>query len=66
VVDAKRSIADAMRQLRGRSLDARVAELKSILPLADDAEKDVIIAKINKLTEEKRVLGVPRWGAVRR
>ncbi len=66
VVDAKRSIADAMRQLRGRSLDARVAELKSILPLADDAEKDVIIARINKLTEEKRVLGVPRWGAVRR
>jgi len=66
VVDAKRSIADAMRQLRGRSVDARVAELKSILPLADEAEKDVIIAKINKLTEEKRALGVPRWGAVRR
>ena len=66
VVDARRSIADAMRQLRGRSLDARVAELKSILPLADEAEKDVIIAKINKHTEEKRALGVPRWGAVKR
>lgn len=66
VIDAKRSIADAMRQLRGRSVDARVAELKSILPLADDAEKDVIIAKMNRLTEEKRALGVPRWGAVRR
>lgn len=66
VVDAKRSIADAMRQLRGRSVDARIAELKSILPLADEAEKDAIIGRINKLTEEKRALGVPRWGAVRR
>lgn len=66
VVDAKRSIADAMRQLRGRSLDARVAELKSILPLAGEAEKDGIIQQINRLTEEKRALGVPRWGAVRR
>lgn len=66
VVDAKRSIADAMRQLRGRSLDARIAELKSILPLADDGEKDAIIGRMNKLTEEKRALGVPRWGAVRR
>ena len=66
VVDAKRSITDALRQLRGRSLDARIAELKSILPLADDREKDAIIGRMNKLTEEKRALGVPRWGAVRR
>lgn len=66
VVDAKRSIADALRQLRGRSLDARIAELKSILPLADEREKDAIIGRMNKLTEEKRALGVPRWGAVRR
>lgn len=66
VVDAKRTIADAMRQLRGRSLDARIASLKSILPLADEAQKDEIIGQMNKLTEEKRALGVPRWGAVRR
>ncbi|HRN54188.1 MAG TPA: hypothetical protein PK788_11870, partial [Gemmatimonadaceae bacterium] len=66
VVDARRSIADAMRQLRGRSVDARIAELKSILPLADETEKDAIIGRINKLTEEKRALGVPGWGAVRR
>jgi DNA primase len=66
VVDAKRSIADAIRQLRGRSVDARIAELTSILPLADEAQKDAIIGRINKLTEEKRALGVSRWGAVRR
>jgi DNA primase len=66
VVDAKRSIADAMRQLRGRSLDARIAELTSILPLAEHREKDAIIGRLNTLTEEKRALGVSRWGAVRR
>ena len=43
-----------------------MAELKSILPLADESEKDGIIQQINRLTEEKRALGVPKWGAVRR
>ncbi|MBX3132827.1 MAG: DNA primase [Gemmatimonadaceae bacterium] len=66
VVNAKQTVHDAMRQLRGRSLDARIASLKSILPLADDAEKDAIIAQMNRLTEEKRAVGVPKWGAVRR
>jgi hypothetical protein len=65
VVDAKQSIADALRQLRGRSLDARVAELTSILPLADSQEKDRINLKIKQLTDEKRAIGVPRWGATR-
>lgn len=66
VVNAKQTVSDAMRQLRGRSLDARIASLKSILPLAGDAEKDEIIAQMNRLTEEKRAVGVPKWGAVRR
>ncbi len=65
VVDAKQSIADALRQLRGRSLDARVAELTSILPLADSQEKDRINVKIKQLTDEKRAIGATRWGATR-
>lgn len=65
VVDAKTSIADALRQLRGRSLDARVAELTSILPLAASEEKDRINLRIKQLTDEKRAIGVPRWGATR-
>ena len=65
VVDAKQSIADALRQLRGRSLDARVAELTSILPLADSDEKDRINVKIKQLTDEKRAIGATRWGATR-
>lgn len=65
VVDAKRTIADAIRQLRGRSLDGRVGELKSLLPLADDAEKDRLNLRIRQLTAERNALGVSKWGAMR-
>lgn len=66
VVDAKRSIEDAMRQLRARSLDARVRALESLLPLADAADKDRINLDIKRLAEEKRSLGVHHWGSVRK
>lgn len=65
VIDAKRTIADAVRQLRGRSIDAQVAELKSLLPLADTDEKDRINVRLKQLSDDKRALGVPKWGAVR-
>lgn len=65
VVDARKSIADAMRQLRARSLDARVGELKALLPLAEGGEKDELIVRIERLTAEKRALGVAHWGSVR-
>jgi DNA primase len=66
VVDARKSIADAVRQLRGRSVDARIDALKSLLSLAGDSQKDEITVAIKKLTDEKRSLGVPHWGSVRR
>jgi DNA primase len=66
VVDARKSIADAVRQLRGRSVDARIDALKSLLSLAGESEKDGITVAIKKLTDEKRSLGVPHWGSVRR
>lgn len=65
VVNAQRTVTDAIRQLRGRSLDARVAELKSLLPLADDAEKDGLNLRIRQLTAERNALGAGKWGAVR-
>lgn len=65
VVDAKQTLTDALRQLRGRSLDARVAELTSILPLAESQEKDRINVQIKQLTDEKRAIGMTRWGATR-
>jgi DNA primase len=66
VVDARKSIADAVRQLRARSLDARVRQLESLLPLADTGEKDRINVQIKRLADEKRAIGVMRWGSVRR
>jgi DNA primase len=66
IIDAKRSIADAIRQLRARSLDARVRTLESLLPLADSAEKDRINVTIKQIVDEKRALGSSGWGAVRK
>ncbi len=66
VVDAKKSIADALRQLRARSVDARVRSLESLLRIAGAAEKDAINVQIKRLTDEKRALGVQHWGSVRR
>ncbi|MEX2181669.1 MAG: DNA primase [Gemmatimonadaceae bacterium] len=66
VVDARKSIADAVRQLRGRSLDATIGTLQSILPLAEPDEKDRINVRIKHLTDEKRSLGVQHWGSVRK
>ncbi|MBX3172965.1 MAG: DNA primase [Gemmatimonadaceae bacterium] len=65
VLNAPRTVSDAIRQLRGRSLDARVAELKSLLPLADDADKDRLNLRIRQLTAERNALGAGKWGAVR-
>jgi DNA primase len=66
VVDARKSIADAVRQLRGRSVDARIESLKSLLAIAAEGEKDSITAAIKRLTDERRALGVQHWGSVRR
>lgn len=66
VVDAKKSIADALRQLRARSVDARIQSLASLLAIAGAAEMDQINVQIKRLTDEKRALGVQHWGSVRR
>ena len=66
VVDAKKSIADAVRLLRARSVDVRIQALTSLLSLASPEEKDRINVALKRLTDEKRALGVMSWGSVRR
>jgi hypothetical protein len=65
VVDAKKSIADGVRKLRARSVDARIRSLESLLRIASEAEKDRINVAIKRLTDEKRSLGVQSWGSMR-
>jgi DNA primase len=66
VVDARATVDGAVRKLRGRALDARVRALEQLLPLADGGEKDALTLRIKRLADEKRALGVPSWGSVRR
>jgi DNA primase len=66
VVDARKSIDDAIRQLRGRALDGSIAMLQSVLPLAEADDKDRINVRIKQLTDEKRSLGVQHWGSMRK
>lgn len=66
IVDARATIDGAVRKLRGRALDARVRALEQLLPLAAGGEKDALTLRIKRLADEKRALGVPSWGSVRR
>jgi DNA primase len=66
VVDARATVDGAVRKLRGRALDARVRALEQLLPLAEGGEKDALTLRIKRLADEKRALGVPSWGSVRR
>jgi hypothetical protein len=65
VVDARKSIDDAIRQLRARALDEQVSTLQSLLPLAEPGDKDQLNVRIKQLSDEKRALGVQHWGSVR-
>ena len=66
VVDAKQTIADGLRMIRGRSVEARIRSLESLLSLASSEEKDRINMAIARLRDEKQALGVRSWGSVRR
>ena len=66
VVDAKQSIADGLRVLRGRSVEKRIRFLERTLNLdATGAEKNQIMMEMNRLSREKRSLGLYSWGALR-
>jgi DNA primase len=56
-MDAERTISDSLATLRARELDRRAAELDRIIPLADGAQKDKLIAEKKAITSELKATG---------
>ena len=56
-VDQERTINDSLASLRARELDMRAAELDRIIPLADGARKDELIAEKSALVREMTATG---------
>jgi DNA primase len=56
-MDPERTISDSLATLRARELDQRAAELDRIIPLADGAQKDKLIAEKDEIREELRATG---------
>ena len=57
VMDAERTINDSFATLRARDLDRRAEELDRIIPLADGAEKDKLIAEKDEIRKELKATG---------
>jgi DNA primase len=56
-MDQERTINDSLATLRARELDERAAELDRIIPLADGAQKDRLIAEKETIREELKGTG---------
>lgn len=56
-IDAERTINDSLATLRARDLDMRAAELDRIIPLADGAQKDKLIAEKDAIRKELKATG---------
>lgn len=56
-IDPERTLGDSFATLRARDLDRRAAELDRIIPLADGAQKDELIAEKEAVREELRATG---------
>ncbi|HJQ54007.1 MAG TPA: DNA primase [Gemmatimonadaceae bacterium] len=56
-IDAERTINDSLATLRARDLDLRAAELDRIIPLADGAQKDKLIAEKDSIRKELKATG---------
>jgi DNA primase len=56
-IDAERTISDSLATLRARDLDLRAAELDRIIPLADGAQKDKLIAEKDAIRKELKATG---------
>ena len=56
-MDAERTINDSLATLRARDLDLRAAELDRIIPLADGAQKDKLIAEKDSIRKELSATG---------
>jgi DNA primase len=56
-IDPERTLGDSFATLRARDLDRRAAELDRVIPLADGAQKDKLIAEKEAVREELRATG---------
>ncbi|HET6761210.1 MAG TPA: toprim domain-containing protein, partial [Gemmatimonadaceae bacterium] len=56
-IDPERTISDSLATLRARDLDRRAAELDRIIPLAEGAQKDKLIAEKEEIRTELRATG---------
>ena len=56
-LDPERTISDSFATLRARDLDQRAAELDRIIPLADGAQKDKLIAEKDAIRKELTATG---------
>lgn len=56
-IDPERTISDSFATLRARDLDQRAAELDRIIPLADGAQKDKLIAEKDAIRKELKATG---------
>jgi ABC-type polar amino acid transport system ATPase subunit len=56
-MDTERTISDSFATLRARDLDLRAQELDRIIPLADAAQKDKLIAEKEALSKELKATG---------
>ncbi|MFL5636719.1 MAG: DNA primase [Gemmatimonadaceae bacterium] len=56
-IDPERTISDSLATLRARELDRRAAELDRLIPLADGAQKDKLIAEKDAIRKELKATG---------
>jgi len=56
-IDVDRTISDSLATLRARDLDQRAADLDRIIPLAEGAQKDKLIAEKDEIRKELKATG---------
>ena len=66
VMDGPRTVDDALRRLKERSLRERLDELERTIPLAEGEEKDTLLREKDALRRELNAIGGRGWKAVRK
>jgi hypothetical protein len=65
-MDPERTINDSLATLLARDLDQRAAELDRIIPLAEGAQKDKLIAEKEEIRKELTATGRKYYKKFRR
>lgn len=66
VMDGPRTVDDALRRLKERSLRERLDDLERTTPLAAEAEKDALLTEKDGLRRELAAIGARGWKSVRK